>query len=582
MRRAISLCVGTSLWVIVVSAQVSDRTSILDRAMDQRALQSLMSREAGVDQVRGFPMEGVIDAHRYTLGPSDLLFVGLWGPITANYTVAVTPEGSLIIPTVGEIKVVDVKLADAKKQVTTLVKRRYPSSDVTVTLLRPRSFIVSLRGSVGKPGQYIATGADRVEKILTEGAEAVYPTSTFAIPALKSPDGTPYHIESLQPPMIKRQQRFSEETSTRNILLIRKNGDTVRVDLPKFQATGDDRYNPFLLDGDIVHVPNKNSSRNYVTVHGAVNSFGTYEFVEGDRLTDLIGIAEGLLATADPANIVLSRVGSDGRLLLEQPLNLHDIQAGRVEDPPLQRGDRVIVKEHPSAQRRYEITVAGEIRLPGVYPISAGNTKLSKVLKDAGGFTERALPSGSVILRKAGSIRSDEDGDLSEELELLRSLRTHQLNLVDSTLFLLGLRVGRQPVVVDFRKLIVEGDTSQDVILQKDDIIYVASNQHTVLVQGQVASAGYLPYVAGADYMHYVRMAGGFSEYAEIGDLRVIKKGTQEWIEPEKTTIESGDQIWVPKELRRDLTFYLGVFRDVATTVGAIGTLIILAIQVSK
>lgn len=582
MRRAISLCVGISAWALAAFAQVSDRTSILDRAMDQRALQSLMTRETTADQVRGFPMEGVIDPHRYTLGPSDLLFVGLWGPITANYTIAVTPEGTLIIPTVGEIKVVDVKLADAKKQVTSLVKRRYPSSDVTVTLLRPRSFIVSLRGSVGKPGQYIATGADRVEKILAEGAEAIYPASTFAIPALKSPDGTPYDIESLQPPMIKRQERFSEETSTRNILLIRKNGDTLRVDLPKFQATGEDRFNPFLLDGDIVHVPNKNRSRNYVTVHGAVNSFGTYEFVEGDRLTDLIGIAGGLLATADPANIVLSRVGSDGRLLSETPLNFSEIRPGRSEDPLLQRGDRIVVKEYPSAHRRYEITVAGEIRLPGVYPISAGETRLSKVLQDAGGLTERALPSGSVILRKDGSIKSDKDGDLSEELELLRSLRTHRLNLVDSTLFILGLRVGRQPVVVDFGKLIVEGDSSQDVILQKDDIIFVASNQHTILVQGQVASAGYVPYVAGADYMHYVRMAGGFSELAEEDEVRVVKKGTMEWIEPGKTTIESGDQIWVPKEYRREFLYYFSIVRDVAATIGAIGTVIILAIQVSK
>lgn len=582
MRRIMMLSLGMVVGTAIGWGQVSDRTSILDRAMDQRALQSLIGREASPDQVRGLPMEGVIDPQRYQLGPSDLLFVGLWGPITTSYSLTVTPEGSLIIPTIGEVAVANVRLADAKIQIAKLAKRRYPSSEVTVALLRPRSFIVSLRGNVTKPGQYVATGVDRVEKIIAEGSEVVYPTSTYAIPALKSPEGTPTDLTSLQPPIITRPERFPEETSTRNIQLIRKNGDTIRVDLLMYQVTGDDRFNPFLLDGDIIHIPNRNRARNYVTVNGAVNSQGMFEFVEGDRLTDVIGIAGGLLGTADPSSIVVSRVGPDGRLMMELPVNWPEIQSGLSEDPLLQRGDRIVVKEHPSSYRRYEVTLVGEIRSPGVYPISAWDTRLSKILRDAGGLTERALPSGSVILRRYATVRSDKNAELPEDWELLRSLRTHQLNFVDSTLFLLGLRVGRQPVVMDFKKLIMEGDSSHDVMLQKDDIIYVASDQHTVLVQVQVASAGYVPYVPGADYRHYIRMAGGFSELAEEDEVRIVKRGTMEWVEPDKTSIESGDQIWVPKEYRREFLYYFSIVRDVAATIGAIGTVIILAIQVSK
>lgn len=585
MRRILSLLVGLGIGVVGGFCQVQDRSSVLDRALDQRALQSLLSRESGADQVRGVPMEGAIDPHRYVLGPSDVLFVGLWGPVTASHTVTVTPEGTLIIPNVGEAQVLHTKLADAKKQITSMVKRRYPSSEVTVTLLRPRSFLVSLRGSVSKAGQYTATGADRVEKILIEGAEAMYPASTFTIPAIKSPEGTPYSHESLQPPAIKRPERFAPETSTRNVRLIRKNGDTLRIDLLKFRITGDDRLNPFLLDGDIILVPHRNLERNSVVIRGAVNAVGEYEYVEGDRLTDLVALSGGLLATADPARVVLSRPGSTGKVLEETVYDMREIEAGRATDPLLQRGDRVIVMEYASIRNRFEVTVAGEVRFPGLYPISAGETKLSKVVQSAGGMTDRVLLSGSVILRKAGKVdkvKSDDSEFHPTELELLRALRTHQLELVDSTLFLLGLRVGRQPVVVDFRKLVEEGDTSQDVILQEDDIVYLASNQHTVLVQGQVASAGYVPYVAGADYMHYVRMAGGFSELAETDEVRVIKRGTKEWIEPGKTSIESGDEIWVPKEPRRNFAYYFGIVRDASQIAAAFVSIAYLVVAIQS
>lgn len=573
---------GLAWGVSMSNGQVQDRSSVLDRALDQRALQSLISRESGADQVRGVPMEGAIDPHRYILGPSDVLFIGLWGPVTANHTVTVTPEGTVIIPNVGETRVLDAKLADAKKGISSLVKRRYPTSDVTVTLLRPRSFLVSLRGSVNKPGQYTATGADRVEKILIEGAEAVYPTSTFTIPAVKSPDGTPYAHESLQPPSLVRPERFAPEVSTRNIRLIRKNGDTLRVDLKKFLMTGDDQYNPFLLDGDIIFVPNKNPQRNSVEIRGAVNAAGDYEFVEGERLTDLIELAGSFLATADPTNVILSRRGSRSASLEETVFNVQEIRAGRVRDPLLERGDQVIVQEVGSPFDRHEVTVAGEVRFPGVYPIVGGSTALSSVVASAGGVTERALFSGSVVLRKTAKVKDERADTTPLELEFVRTLRTHQLSIVDSSLFLLGLRVGRNPVVVDFAKLIREGDRSHDVILQDGDIVFLASNQQTVLVEGQVASAGYLPYVPGADYRDYIQRAGGFSELAEEDEVRVVKGGTREWVEPDKTVIESGDQIWVPKKPRREFVYYMTVVRDVASILGAIGTLIILAIQVSK
>ena len=523
-------------------------------------------------------MEGAIDPTRYTVGPSDLFSVGLWGPISNSYSLTVTPEGSIIIPTVGELKVDRMKLADMKKEVINIVKRKYPTSSVTVTLLRPRSFLVTLRGSVVKPGQYTATPVDRLEKILAEGAEALYPGSTITIPGLTVQDGEPVitKLDSYSTPLLKQASRFDGETSTRNILLIRRNGDTLRADLPKYYATGEDRLNPTLMDGDVIQVPRRDLTRSFVSVLGAVNLPGDYEFAEGDSLLDAVAIAGGFSPVADEEHITLSRVDAEGGLVSEQVFSMSALRSGKQQIPRLEQGDRVFVHNRPTVVKRFDVLVAGEVRSPGSYPILVGKSKLSDAIRDAGGFTERALPAGAYVLRMQDKLKDVID----PRQEVVRALRTHQLGLLDSLLFLMEIKAGRDPVVVDFKKLFIDHDSTQDVMLQKGDIIYVPANFNGVLVQGQVAQAGYVTYVPGKDYLYYVGKAGGISELADEGEIRVIKRGTLEWVEPKLTTIESGDQIWVPKQPKKDFAYYFAWFREGVGVAGSIFSVVYVIIAV--
>lgn len=553
-RRLFSWLILAASIIPTVWGQVPSTSNILDQLTSQRALQALTGRETGVDQVRALPMEGAIDPHRYIVGPSDVLNVGLWGPVSNNYSITVTPEGSLIIPTVGEIKVDQMKLVDVKAEVTNVVKRKYPSSSVTVTLLRPRSFLVALRGSVLKPGQYTATPIDRLEKILVEGAEAEYVSPTMTIPGITTQDGEPVvtKMESFSTPILKHRLRFDAETSTRNILLIRRTGDTLKVDLPKYYVTGDERLNPFLMDGDVIQVPKRDISRSFVSVLGSVNLPGDYEYAEGDSLLDLIGIAGGLSSIADESQMILSRVDNAGNLVSEQAYNLNEIRSGRMRSPKIARGDRIYVKNRPSVVKRFEVIIEGEVQNPGSYPISAGRTRLSSVIQEAGGCTDRALLGGAYVLRA-----EDKPKDvLDPRVELVRALRTHQLGLLDSLLFLVQLKAGRDPVVVDLKKLLVDHDSTQDIELQKDDIIYIPSNFDAVVVQGQVASSGYITFVPGKDLQYYVGKAGGFTELADQSEVRIIKRRSLAWVEPATTAIESGDQIWVPKQPKKDFIYY--------------------------
>jgi len=87
-------------------------------------------------KTKSVPIEGAIDPNKYIVGPNDLFTLGLYGYINQQVPVVVSPEGSIIIPTVGEVKVSGVTLNEAKDRVVTAVKKRYYSSDVSFTLNR--------------------------------------------------------------------------------------------------------------------------------------------------------------------------------------------------------------------------------------------------------------------------------------------------------------------------------------------------------------------------------------------------------------------------------------------------------------
>lgn len=521
-------------------------------------------------KIAGIPMMGPIDPNQYVLGPNDILALIFWGVPTKEFIVPVMPEGTLIIPTVGEVPVADMTLAAAKKKVAEVVEKKYFRGSFSMTLVRPRVLMVSIQGAVTKPGTYLAYPIDRVEKIILLGSSDIRtPSTSFTIPAL-SPTGLPLSQDDIRVPKISVKPELDDQTSTRNVKVIRRNGDTLHIDIPKYYATLQDKYNPFLMDGDLIIVPNRTIATNFVSLGGAVNVPGQYEYVNGDSLVGIIRIGQGLLETADPSSTTIFRTDPLARHTTELKVDLQAILGGKQPDVPMERGDRILIRPQIDRRGHYLVTIGGEVLSPGTYPITQETTRLSSIVRAAGGLTTRALLTGSVVWRK------EEKYTIPDvlQLEYLTFVRAHQFEGVDSTYFFLTLKTGRQPVVADLKRLLVDKDSAADIVLQPEDFIYIASNDHSVLVQGQVGKPGHVAYVPGADYRYYVRQAGDFQEYADEGEVRIIKAGTLSWFKPVDTTIEAGDRVWVPKEPKRSFWTYFSIIRDVASVLISAATLI--------
>jgi len=541
------LIAGCLIGGVVPQALLAQTRSMFDREESSSSLQmKLLSQQP---QVGGVALESSVNPENYFVGPSDVLSVNVWISPPISFTLTVTPEGSLIVPTVGEIPVADLLLARVKEKVIGEVKKKYIAGEVTVTLLKPRGIIVSVLGNVVNPGLYTLSSIDRATKALEEA------NRTSETVGLQGQAGQP---------------KYPDDMSTRNIIIRHRDGTEARVDIAKFLASKEDIWNPYLREGDVLIVPKKNLVKNVFGVYGEVNAPGRYEFVEGDSVLDVLNIGQGVTRLALEDSAEFSRLNYDGTVLSTQVIDLAAMKERRAPNIKLQPGDRLVVKAKPELREDYRVLVGGEVLYPGVYPITKNKTRLSNVIHQAGGFTEFAWLEVAELNR-----RSVLPGDI--ELERMISLRGGA-SPEDSSYYLLetDLRLRKEIVNVDFRKLFEHGDSTQDVILQTDDYIFVPSIKKTIYVFGQVVTSGHVPYAQGEDVDYYIRKAGGLTDRARSGDVKVIKAKTRQWLSPKETSVEQGDYVWVPKDPERPFSYYMTIYAQVAAIIGTVATVALL------
>lgn len=529
------------------SVTAQDKKADLEELLDQRS-----KMPAAVVQPQGIALESPVAADRYFVGPSDVIAVNIWMSPPLNLSLTVTPEGTLIIPTVGELSVSDKTLAAVKERVSAEVRKRYLRADVTVTLLRPRPIVVSVTGYVLNGGLYTLSAIDRANRAIDEANK----------PSRFQSD------EQVKP--------ILREMSTRNVVLRHRDGTQDRVDVAKFFATKEDRWNPYLREGDVIIVPRRNFLKNVFGIYGEVNAPGRYEFVEGDSLIDAIHIGQGFTRLARLDSMEFSRLSLDASWLSTSIIDVHAVLDGRLPNIAMEPGDRIVVKARMDLREDYRVTVEGEVLYPGTYPITKDATTLSEVIRTAGGFTEFASLQSAEVIR-----RSVKPEDLA--VERLLSLRGGA-SVDDSADYILEteLRLRKEIVNVDFPRLFTAGDSASDIILQTEDYVLVPSIRKTIYVFGQVVSPGHIPFVPGEGLDYYIRKAGGFTERARPGDVKIIKARTKQWLAPDETIIEEGDYAWIPKEPDRPFAYYMTIASQAASVLSVIIGIAVVITQVTK
>lgn len=478
------------------------------------------------------PIGGPVDPNSYRVGPGDVFQFAMWGRITRTELIEISPEGTALIPGDGVLTFRDHTLAQAREMILQRMRAQMRDVQMDVRLLRPRRFHVHRTGQVKAPGAVEASAVSRVSDALP--------------------------IDDVLP-----------DASRRQVNVIHLDGTREFADLELYDRTGRSDLNPWLRDGDVLHVP---VATEFIYLAGAVARPGRYE----------LGLRDSLRTALQLAGDPIPSAAEDRALLIRWPepfraeslwISLSDVYSGR-QNPPLQDGERLYLFFVPQYHEQREAVVIGEVARPGVYPIREGETRLSDLVRGAGGFL-RTADRGAIRVHRPNPMAGNRDPELDRLLQLSRGELTASEYEVMRTK-LAGLR---EEYSVDWNRLVKDGN-SLDLLLRNGDIVRVDRLVSSIRIDGEVRRPGMLEFQPGFKVDDYVRQSSGFTDRAWRSKVRVTRAVTgQTLYARDVPTLEPGDFVWVPEKPDRDWG-QTGVM--LLTVVGSLSGIVLAAVTIAR
>jgi polysaccharide export outer membrane protein len=97
---------------------------------------------------------GAVDPNEYLIGPEDVLNISVWKNDAISRTVPVRPDGKVTLPLLNDIQAAGFTPMQFRDLLIQRLTEYMPTPEVSVIVVDPRSFKVSVMGEVPKPGRY--------------------------------------------------------------------------------------------------------------------------------------------------------------------------------------------------------------------------------------------------------------------------------------------------------------------------------------------------------------------------------------------------------------------------------------------
>lgn len=476
--------------------------------------------QVGLQLLESSPqLEEYVDPDTYTLGPQDVLAINTEGSLSLTARgLVVNAQGYIVLPSVGEISVRELTISQAKEKIQSVFEDNFQDIDIELSLERPRVYQVHVIGDVPYPGKYHIPAGSRIDF-------AIYP-ALFETKSNKISSNTSFQYES--------SFLTNSDYSLRNIKIIHKNNKTDTADLLSYFREGDKSSNPFIQDGDVIHLQKTTHTSPVISISGAVTSPAVFEFKNSDSISDLIEISGGYLTEADSSRVFVYRNTPENQEKIT-------VTAGDLETFVLQKNDRVVVPYQSNYNEHESVWVYGEVAQPGNYALTSKLTTLGDLLEISGGLTDKALPHGAYIIRNPSRHRRVPPSIDFNTQELKRS--SDQLVQGFDYLDLESKLNTENRLFVNLD----QQEALEKIRLVDGDRLFIPKDYHSVIVFGQINNPGYYNYKDNLTAQDYINKAGGFTIAAETDRVFVIKAGSKAWKNPGETNIESGDIIYVDR-----------------------------------
>ncbi|MCM8825061.1 MAG: SLBB domain-containing protein [Candidatus Omnitrophica bacterium] len=533
---------------------------------------------------------------KYFLGTGDQIEISVWGPVEFRQQAEIDREGNILIPRIGKLYLSGKSLTQAKKYLQDMFDRNYKNVKVELTLIKGRLIPVFVMGEIIRPGAYVITSSSTILEVIamagginargslrkivviskdgTKKEIDLYPTlfggtlpeiyfqpeDIVYVPlstnyvgikgAVRRPAIYEFKGEISLADLIEYAGGFLPEADTKRIAIFRNDPTAGKkiIDFFLQDARKTELKNFVLSDGDEVEISFlARDIIEYVSIVGTIKNRWKYEWKPDISDSEII----------KETDILPDTLGEQAEIIREKPDGAREIiqfslidAVKKVKDIELKPRDRVVVRSKERPVKK--VTISGEVKFPGEYMISPGET-LSSLIKRAGGFTEQAyLPAAvftrvsvkkrekqeiekfimekqATIEKEAGRIESEEEKALIEKSKgLLKQLAQAPVT-------------GRVVVCLEPWEKFAGSDA--DITLEDGDVINIPTKPTIVSVVGEVNHPANVLYVNGADYKYYIEKAGSFTKNADVKNIFVVKANGTATTNLKK--IEPGDVIVV-------------------------------------
>ena len=438
---------------------------------------------------------------------------------------------------VGEFDLADFKLMDED------------SVSVDSTLARYQN-MVEIKGAVFRPGMYQVGGQITTVKALVEAAAGLTEgaISQHAVMHRMKVDRT-LEVQSLD---------------IRGIL------EGTVPDVP-------------LRNEDVIYIASieERNDQKTVTINGEVLYPGVYKYADNETVEDLIIQAGGPTEAASLVKIDVARRITDPNATeaadeIAQTFSFKlnpDFTISGQPDFTLQPFDEVYVRRSPNYTEQQNITIEGEVQFEGIYALSDKDQRLSQVIKQAGGLTNRAYPEGTKLLRRM----------TQEEREMMETvLRTAQRNSGKDSIDVRKLLTNANyPVGIELEKALQNPGSDDDPILREGDRIVVPRYDGTVKINGEVLYPNTVRFKENKNANYYIELAGGTTSTAKKSQTIIIYMNGMVAKADRKHKPAPGCQIVVPtKRQRRGMG--LQEWLSIGTSTASLGTMIATIANLTK
>ena len=384
--------------------------------------------------------------------------------------------------------------------------------------------------------------------------------------------------------LIRKADGLTQDAYTGRAQIIRLQEDLTRsvVSFDVAKALNNDAaHNILLTREDEVLITSKQELKDSFNVYiqGEIRKPGSFEFVQGLTLKDLIIQAGGFTDAAYKTIEIARIIKRDS--ITQQDLGATQIIVTQIDgdlsmseaSTQLSAFDVITIKRKAGYTLPESVRITGQVQYPGPYALSARNERVSAILKRAGGYTVDAFVEGAYLVHN----KSDEEKKREAE-----NIARAEKMLKDSSGFIElqnQKNTSSVKVPLNLYEIMANPGSEEDLVLKVGDEIFIPKYDGQIKVGGAVLLTTQVPYSRNNNFNNYITAAGGYSIDAVKRKAYVIypngkaAKTSRFLFFTIRPKVKPGSEIVVPKKVERKKTSsaeLIGISSSIASLAGLI------------